>query len=76
MITQNLVFSSLPDPAIAHCINQIEVISSKLLPKHKNIFSQIWIWWDKDLANVPFKDISIERVKVEEFGKSKDKNCE
>ena len=46
----NLVFSSLPNPAISHCINQNELVHSKLLPKHQNTPSQIWAWWDKDLA--------------------------
>ena len=46
----NLVFSSLSDPAIAHCINQNELVPSKLLPKHQNSSSLIWVWWDKDLA--------------------------
>ena len=32
--------------------------------------------WDKDLANVPLKDVSIEKVKVEEFGESKDEDYE
>jgi len=27
------------------------------------------------LANVPLKDISMERVRVEEFGESKDEDC-
>ena len=71
----NLVFSSLPDPAIAHCINQNELVSSELLPKYQNASSQIWIWRDKDLANVPLKDVSIERVRVEEFGELKDEDC-
>ena len=28
-----------------------------------------------DLAIVPLKDISMERVRVEEFGESKDEDC-
>ena len=27
------------------------------------------------LANVPLKDVSMERVRVEEFGESKDEYC-
>ena len=38
-VTPNLVFFSLPDLAIAHCINQNELVPSKLLPKHKNTSS-------------------------------------
>ena len=29
----------------------------------------------KDLANVPLKDVSMKRVKVEEFGESMDEDC-
>ena len=49
-VTPNLVFSSLPDPTITYCINQNELVPFELLPKHQNTFSQIWVWWDKDLA--------------------------
>ena len=71
----NLVFSSLPNPAIAHCINQNELVPSELLPKYQNTFSHIWVWWDKDLTNVPLKNVSMERVRVEEFGESNDEDC-
>ena len=71
----NLVFFSLSDPTIAHCINQIELVPSELFPKHQNTFSQIWICWDKELANIPLKDISMERVRIEQFGESKDEDC-
>ena len=40
---------------------------SKLLEPNK--YGKIRI-----LANVPFKDVSMERVKVKEFGESKDKD--
>ena len=40
---------------------------SKLLEPNK--YGEIRI-----LVNVPFKDISMERVKVEEFGESKDED--
>ena len=71
----NLVFSSLSDPTIAHCINQNELVPFELLPKHQNTFSLIWVWWDKDLANVSLKDMLMEKVRVEEFGESKDEDC-
>ena len=32
----------------------------------------MWVWWDKDLTNVPLKDAIMERVRVEEFGESKE----
>ena len=28
-----------------------------------------------DLANVPLKNVTMERVRVKEFGESKDKGC-
>ena len=34
-VTPNLIFSSLLDPAIAHCINQNELVPSELLLKHQ-----------------------------------------
>ena len=71
----NLIFFGLPDPAIAHYISQNELVPSELLSKHQNTFLLIWVWWGKDLANVPLKDISMERVRVEEFGESNDENC-
>ena len=36
----------------------------------QNTSSLILVWWDKDLANVPLKDITMETVRVEEFGES------
>ena len=50
MVMPNLVLFNLLDPAIAHCINQNELVPFELLPKHQNTFSQIWVWWDKNLA--------------------------
>ena len=49
-VASNLIFSSLLDPAIAHCINQNELVPSELLPKYQNTSSLIWVWWDKDSA--------------------------
>ena len=72
---QNLVFSSLPDPAISPLHQPNELVISELLPKHQNTLSLIWVWRDKDLENVPLKDMSMERVRVEEFGESSDEDC-
>ena len=70
----NLVFSSLLDPAIAHCINQNELVPSELFSKHqtphKYKYGEIRIW-----LNVPLNDISMESVRVEEFEESKDEDC-
>ena len=73
-VTLNLVFFSLSDPTIAYCINQNELVPSELLPKHQITSSQIWVLWNKDLANVPLKDVSMERVRVKEFEESKDED--
>ena len=35
----------------------------------------MWVWWEKVLTNVPLKDVSMERVRVEEFGELKDEDC-
>ena len=75
MVTSNLAFSSLPNFKIAHCIIQNELVPSELLPKYQNASSQIWVWSDMDLANVPLKDVSMERVRVKEFGESKNEDC-
>ena len=69
------IFFSLPNSAIAHSINQYQLVPSYLLPKHQITSSQIWAWWEKVLANLPLKDLTMERVRVEEFGESKDEDC-
>ena len=45
-------------------------VISELLPKHQITSSLIRVWWDKDLTNEPLKGMSMEMVKVEEFGES------
>ena len=72
---QNLVFSCLPDPAIAHCINQmnwslLNCFQSTKIPLHWYGYGEIRIW-----LNVPLKDMLMKRVRVEEFGESKDEDC-
>ena len=39
------------------------------------MFLHIFELSDKDLANVSTKDVTMERVKVEEFRESKDEDC-
>ena len=72
-VKPNCVFFSFPGPAINPLHQPSELVISEPLPKHQNISSLIWVWWDKDLANEPFKDMSMERVRVraEEFRESK-----
>ena len=73
-LRRTFVFFSLPDSAITHSISQYQLVPSKLLPKHQITSSQMWVWWEKVLANVPLKDVTMERVRVEEFGESKDED--
>ena len=74
-VTPNLVFFSFSDPAISPLHQPSKLVISELLPKHPNTSSLIWVWWDKDLANVPLKDMSMKRVRVEEFRESNDEDC-
>ena len=71
----NLVFSSLLDPAITYYINQNELVPFKLLPKHQKPSHKYGYGEIRILANVPLKDVSMERMRVEEFGESKDEDC-
>ena len=43
---------------------------STKIPPHRYEYSEIRIW-----LNVLLKDMSMERVRVEEFGESKDEGC-
>ena len=43
--------------------------STKIL-SHRYGYGEIKIW-----LNVPLKDVSMERVRVEKFGESKDEDC-
>ena len=74
-LCQTFVFSSLPDPAIAHCINKNELVPSELLPKAPKILLTDMGMVRKVLAHEPLKDITMERVGVEEFEKSLGKDC-
>ena len=68
--------------SLVYRIPQSPIISTKMnwsllncflctkLPHHWYGYGEIRIW-----LNVPLKDMSMERVRVEEFRKSKDKNC-
>ena len=40
-------------------------------PKHQIAFSHIWVWWEKVLTNVPLKDVTMEKVRVEELKKQR-----
>ena len=56
---------------LAHCINQYELVLSWTASQTPRTFSLLWIWWGKDLAKAPLKDMPMERVRVEEFENQK-----
>ena len=69
-LRQTFVFFNLPDSAITHSINQYELVPSELLPNApKSLLTDIGKV-RKVLANKPLKDVTMERVKVEEFEES------
>ena len=72
---RTFVFFNLPDSAITHSINQYQLVPSELLPKHQIASSQIWVWWEKVLANGPLNDLTMERVRVKKFEESLCKDC-
>ena len=54
-------------PQISPLHQPNKLVISELLPKHQITSSQIWVWWDKDLAKEPLKGMLMERVREEEF---------
>ena len=63
-------FFSLPNSTIAHSINQYEIgpfLTASQAPN--GILTDVGMV-RKGFGNEPFKDITIERVRVEEFEKS------
>ena len=69
------IFFSLLDSAITHSINQCELVPSYLLPKAQKIFLTDMGMVRKVLANEPLKDVTMERVRVEEFEEPLCKDC-
>ena len=68
-------FFSLPDSTITHSINQYELVPFELLPKVPKSLLTGMGKVRKVLANEPLKDVTMERVKVEEFEESLCKDC-
>ena len=63
-------FFSLPDSAIAHSINQYEIgpfLTASQTPN--GLLTDVGIV-RKGFGNVPLKDVTMERVRVEEFEES------
>ena len=69
-VTPNLFFLSLPDSAITHSINQCELVPSELLLKAPNSLLTDMGMVRKGFGNVPLKDLTMERKRVEEFEES------
>ena len=57
-------------PQLAHCINQNELVLFWTASQTPRTFSQLWMWWGKDLAKDPFKGMTMEKMRVKEFGET------
>ena len=74
-LRRTFFFSSLPNSAIVHSINQYELVPSELLLKApKNLLTNMGKVRNF-LANEPLKDVTKERVRFEEFEESLCKDC-
>ena len=62
-------------PQLAHFINQYELVFTWTASQTPRTFSLLRIWWDKDLVYDPLMGMTIERVRVEEFGKLSVLDC-
>ena len=60
-------FFSLPDSAIAHSINQYEIGPFLIASQAPNGLLTDVGMVRKDFGNEPLKDVTIKRVRVEEF---------
>ena len=58
-------------PQLAHYINQYELVLSWTTSQTPRTFSLLWIWWGKDLVYDPLMGMTLERVRVEDFGESR-----
>ena len=68
-------FFSLLDFDITYSINQYELVPSELLLKAPKRLLTDMGTVRKVLANDPLKDVTMERVRVEEFEESLCKDC-
>ena len=68
-------FFTLLDFDITYSINQYELVPSELLLKAPKRLLTDMGKVRKVLANEPFKDVTMERVRVEEFEESPCKDC-
>ena len=69
-LRQTYFFFSLPDSAIAHNINQYEIGHFLIASQAPNGLLTDVGMVKKGLGNEPLKDVTMERVRVEEFKES------
>ena len=68
-------FFSLPNSAITHSINQYEIGTLLTASQAPNgLFTDVGMV-RKGFGNEPFKDVTMERVRVEEFEESLCEDC-
>ena len=70
MLRRTYFFFSLPDSAIAHSINQYEIGPFLIASQAPNGFLTDVGMVRKGFGNVPLKDVTMERVRIEEFEES------
>ena len=69
-LRRTFVFFSLPDLAINHSINQYEIGPFLIASQAPNGLLTDVSMVRKCFGNVPLKDVTMERVRVEEFEES------
>ena len=74
-LRQTYFFFNLPDSAINHSINQYEIGSFLTTSQAPNGLLTDVGMVRKGFGNEPLKDITMERVRVEEFEESLYVNC-
>ena len=75
MLRQTYFFFNLPDSAIAHSINQYEIGHFLTASQAPNDLLTYVGMVRKGFGNVPLKDVTMERMKVEEFKESLCEDC-
>jgi len=55
---------------LAHYVNQNELVLSWIASQTPKIFSLLWIWWGTDLAYDLLMGMTMEMMRIEEFGES------
>ena len=74
-LCQTFVFFNLPDSAINHSINQYEIGPFRTTSQALNGLLTDVGMVRKCFGNEPLKDVTIERVRVEEFEESLCEDC-